>query len=47
MISSGIKTAESDRKVSRSFVKEHMVIGVDSLKELKNNGISVKHMRFD
>jgi AMP nucleosidase len=47
MISSGIKTAVSDKKVSRDFVKEHLLIGVASLQELKNNGISVKHMRFD
>ncbi len=47
MISSGVKTADSDKTVSRAFVKEHLMIGVDSLKELKNNGISVKHMRFD
>jgi len=47
MISSGIKTAESDKKVSRNYVKEHLMIGVDSLLELKNNGISVKHLRFD
>jgi len=47
MISTGVKTAESDKYVSRDHVKEHLLIGVDSLKELKNNGISVKHMRFD
>jgi len=47
MISSGVKTAVSDKKVSRNFVKEHLQIGVASLQELKNNGISVKHMRFD
>jgi AMP nucleosidase len=47
MISSGIKTVVSDKKVSRNFVKEHLMIGVASLQELKNNGISVKHMRFD
>jgi AMP nucleosidase len=47
MISSGVKTFESDKTISRNFVKEHLMIGVDSLKELKNNGISVKHLRFD
>ncbi|MCB8995453.1 MAG: AMP nucleosidase [Bacteroidales bacterium] len=47
MISSGVKTAESDKSVSKNFVKEHLTIGIDSLQELKNNGISVKHMRFD
>ena len=47
MISSGIKTAESDKNVTKNYVKEHLMIGVDSLLELKNNGVSVKHMRFD
>ncbi len=47
MISSGIKTEESDKQVTQTFVKEHLIIGIDSLKELKNNGVSVKHLRFD
>jgi len=47
MISSGVKTAESDKTVSRNYVKEHLIIGIDSLIELKNNGVSVKHLRFD
>jgi AMP nucleosidase len=47
MISSGIKTEESDRLVTQSFVKEHLLIGIDSLKELRDNGMSVKHLQFD
>lgn len=47
MISSGIKTEETDKIVNRNFVMEHLKIGVDSLRELINNGISVKHLRFD
>ncbi len=47
MISSGIKTADSDKTVSKNYVEEHLIIGVDSLQEIKNNGTSVKHMRFD
>jgi AMP nucleosidase len=47
MISSGIKTEESDKKVTQNFVKEHLLIGIDSLIELINNGSSVKHLQFD
>lgn len=46
MISSGVKTSESDRVITNLFVEDHIKIGVESLKELKNNGKSVKHLRF-
>jgi len=46
MISSGIKTKESDRIVTENFVRQHVTIGIDSLKELINGGKSVKHLRF-
>jgi AMP nucleosidase len=46
MISSGIKTQESDNKVTGKFVDEHLLIGIDALKELKEDGHSVKHLRF-
>jgi AMP nucleosidase len=47
MISTGIKTATSDQRVTRDFVEEHLQIGIDSLKEIRNNGKSVKHLKFD
>ncbi len=47
MISSGVKTEESDKKVSQNFVDDHLKIGIDSLKQLINNGLTVKHLRFD
>jgi AMP nucleosidase len=46
MISSGVKTSESDRVISNLFVEDHIKIGIDSLKELKSNGKSVKHLHF-
>jgi len=46
MISAGVKTAESDKKVNEQFVKMHLRIGIDSLHELKNRGVSVKHLKF-
>jgi len=47
MIPEGVKTAESDKKVSSKFVNNHLQIGIDALKELRESGESVKHMRFD
>lgn len=46
MISSGVKTAESDKKVSSEFVDLHIDAGIQALFEIKNNGLSVKHLRF-
>lgn len=46
MISTGIKTEESDRKVTGNFIDMHLRIGIDSLKEIEMNGMSVKHLRF-
>lgn len=46
MISSGVKTAASDKKVSSEFVDLHIKSGIEALFEIKNNGLSVKHLRF-
>ena len=46
MIPSGIKTARSDRKVTQEYADIHLRIGIDSLKALINNGVTVKHLRF-
>ena len=47
MISTGIKTEESDKLVSQKYVEKQLEIGVDSLKELINQGLTVKHLKFD
>jgi AMP nucleosidase len=46
MISTGVKTTESDKKITANYVDDHLKIGVDALNELKNNGLTVKHLRF-
>ena len=46
MVSTGIKTEESDKKVTHNYVERHLEIGIDTLKEIKENAISVKHLRF-
>ncbi|MDI9340787.1 MAG: AMP nucleosidase [Sediminibacterium sp.] len=47
MIPEGVKTEVSDKKVTESFVNEHLSIGIEALKELQNKGVSVKHLRFE
>lgn len=47
MIPEGVKTEESDRKVTSNFVQKHLQIGIDSLNELASSGESVKHLRFE
>lgn len=47
MVPDGIKTEQSDKEVSKKYVKVQFDIGVDSMFELINNGESVKHLRFD
>ncbi|MEQ8925315.1 MAG: AMP nucleosidase [Fulvivirga sp.] len=46
MIPDGVKTSESDASVTANFVKNHLTIGIDALKELINSGDSVKHLRY-
>jgi AMP nucleosidase len=46
MIAEGVKTEESDKKVSANFVNNHIEIGIKSLLEIKESGRSVKHLRF-
>ncbi|KAF0109156.1 MAG: AMP nucleosidase [Anaerolineaceae bacterium] len=46
MIPEGVKTVESDRKVTQEFADLHLRIGIDSLKEIINDGLTVKHLRF-
>jgi AMP nucleosidase len=46
MISSGIKTSKSDEQVTKKYVEAHVKIGIEALKEIKENKASVKHLRF-
>jgi AMP nucleosidase len=46
MIPDGVKTAESDKKVSNMFVDEHIKIGIDALHQIIDNRLTVKHLRF-
>ena len=46
MVPEGVKTEESDKVVSKNYVGEQLRIGIDSLRQLINNGITVKHLKF-
>jgi AMP nucleosidase len=46
MISTGIKTSESDQRVTELFVKDHLTIGINSLREIITQSSSVKHLKF-
>jgi AMP nucleosidase len=47
MVPEGVKTEESDKKISELFVEDHLKIGIKALQIIKNQGRSVKHLRFE
>jgi AMP nucleosidase len=47
MVPEGVKTEESDKRITTNFVEKHLQIGIDSLHELATSGESVKHLRFE
>ncbi|MCB0696544.1 MAG: AMP nucleosidase [Chitinophagaceae bacterium] len=46
MVAEGVKTDKSDLGVTKKFVNIHLQIGIDSLKQLINQGLTVKHLKF-
>ncbi len=46
MVPEGVKTNESDKKVSAHFVNDHISLGVEALHEVANQGQSVRHLKF-
>ena len=46
MVPEGVKTEVSDQTVTQKYVELHLKIGIDSLKQLINNGVTVKHLRY-
>ena len=47
MVPEGVKTEESDKKVTADYVTTHLEIGIEALTELAKSGESVKHLRFE
>ena len=46
MIASGVKTQKIDEKVNKKYIEQHIQIGFESLIEIKNNGESIKHLKY-
>ena len=46
MVPEGVKTIKSDKIVTSEFVDFHIKIGVRSLQQLINNGLTVRHLKF-
>lgn len=46
MTPEGVKTSTSDDIVTKEYVNKHLEIGIQSLKQLINNGHTVKHLKF-
>ena len=46
MTPEGVKTAATDRLIEDEHVALHLRIGIDSLQQLMNKGVAVKHLKF-
>ena len=46
MVPDGVKTEKNDVVTTKNYGEIHMQIGIDSLKQLMNNGNTIKHLRF-
>lgn len=47
MVPDGVKTDAGDQAVTRDYVDRQIRIGIDALREIRNQGRSVKHLKFD
>jgi AMP nucleosidase len=46
MTPEGVKTDQSDRLITENYVKTQIKIGIEALIEIRDHGLSVKHLRF-
>jgi AMP nucleosidase len=46
MTPDGVKTEASDKVVTTSYVDLHLKVGIDSLKQMINKGLTVKHLQY-
>jgi len=47
MVPQGVKTDASDRVITENYVDQQLSIGIDALREIRDEGRSVRHLRFD
>jgi AMP nucleosidase len=46
MISTGVKTEVSDKIVTENYMEQHVTIGIESLQQLIEKRVTVKHLKF-
>jgi AMP nucleosidase len=46
MTPEGVKTEASDKKISKSFTKLHLQIGIEAMTEIEENGEQIRHFRY-
>jgi AMP nucleosidase len=46
MIPEGVKTDSSDKTVTTNYLDDHLEIGIRSLKQIINEGATVRHLKF-
>ena len=46
MVPEGVKTTHSDVTVTSTYAESHLDIGIDSLRQLIHNKLTVKHLKF-
>ena len=42
----GVKTEASDREVTRNFAEEHVMLGVEALRQIIDGKKTIRHIRF-
>lgn len=42
----GVKTEESDKKVTKMFVKEHVMLGIEALQQIMDGKKTIRHILF-
>lgn len=47
MTPEGVKTTESDCQVTRNFVQDHIMIGIQALEMIREQKKTVRHLKFD
>jgi AMP nucleosidase len=47
MVPDGIKTDESDRRVTSNFAATHVRLGIESMKLIIGERKTVKHLKYD
>lgn len=46
MTPDGVKTDRSDKVVTENFGMQHLQVGIDSLRQIRDSGESIKHLKF-